>query len=55
VNPTQTPVTVSITGNQVVPMGGGAVDSTGATPGTLSMNAVTSVTVGATTAEIVLH
>ncbi|HEX8792865.1 MAG TPA: putative glycoside hydrolase [Polyangiaceae bacterium] len=55
VNPSSAPVTVSITGNQVVPMGGGAVDTTGATPGTLSMNAVTSVTVGPTTAEIVLH
>ncbi len=55
VNPTSSPVTVTISGNQVVPMGGGAVDSTGATPGTLSMNAVTSVTVGATTAQIVLH
>ncbi len=55
VNPSGSPVTVSITGNQVVPMGGGAVDTTGATPGTLSMNAVTSVTVGPTTAEIVLH
>ncbi len=55
VNPTASPVTVSIAGNQVVPMGGGAVDSTGAPPGSLAMNAVTSVTVGATTAEIVLH
>ncbi len=55
VNPTSSPVTVSIAGNQVVPMGGGAVDSTGAPPGSLAMNAVTSVTVGATTAEIVLH
>jgi hypothetical protein len=55
VNPSSSPVTVTITGNQVVPMGGGAVDSTGATPGSLSMNAVTTVTVGATTAEIVLH
>ena len=55
VNPTSSPVTVTITGNQVVPMGGGAVDTTGAIPGTLSMNAVTSITVGPTTAEIVLH
>jgi len=55
VNPTSSPVTVTISGNQVVPMGGGAVDSTGTGPGSLSMNAVTSVTVGPTTAEIVLH
>lgn len=55
VNPASAPVTVTITGNQVVPMGGGPVDSTGATPGSLAMNAVTSVTVGPTTAEIVLH
>ena len=54
-NPTQTPVTVSITGNRVVPTGGGAVDTSGATPGSLAMNAVTSVTVNPTQAEIVLH
>jgi hypothetical protein len=55
VNPTASPVTVTITGTEVVPSGGGAVDTSGTAPGTLSMNAVTSVVVGATTAAIVLH
>jgi hypothetical protein len=39
---------------RVVPSGGGAVDATGAEPGTLAMQPVTMVSVGATTAEIVL-
>jgi hypothetical protein len=56
VNPTASPVTVPLGGTfqQVVPTGGGAVDTTGATPGTLSMTSVTSVSVGATTAVVVL-
>jgi hypothetical protein len=56
VNPTSSPVTVQLAGTyrNVVPTGGGAVDTTGATPGSLSMSSVTSVTVGATTAAIVL-
>ncbi|MGH7440387.1 MAG: putative glycoside hydrolase, partial [Polyangiaceae bacterium] len=55
VNPGSSPVTVTITGNRVVPSGGGAVGTSGATPGTLTMTAVTSVVVGATGAEILLH
>jgi Hypothetical glycosyl hydrolase family 15 len=55
VNPSPSPVTVSITGNQVVPSGGGAVDSNGDTPGTVTTTAVTSVTLAATSAAIVLH
>lgn len=56
VNPSSSPVTVQLGGTwqHVVPAGGGAVDTSGATPGTLSMQPVTSVTVGPTTAEIVL-
>jgi hypothetical protein len=56
VNPTASPVNVSLGGtyNLVVPSGGGAVDTTGATPGTFTTQAVTSVTVGATTAAIVM-
>jgi hypothetical protein len=55
VNPTSSPVTVSLGGTfqQVTPTGGGAVDTNGDTPGTLSMQPVTSVIVGATTAVIV--
>jgi hypothetical protein len=55
VNPGSSPVTVTITGNRVVPSGGGAVGTSGATPGTLTTTAVTSVMVAATGAEIVLH
>jgi hypothetical protein len=57
VNPTSTAVNVALGGtyNQVIPMGGGAVDDNGDTPGSLSMQSVTSVSVGATTAVIVLH
>jgi hypothetical protein len=55
VNPSGTPVTVALAGQQVVPSGGGQVPTTGTAPGTLTMNAVTSVTVGATSAAIVLH
>jgi hypothetical protein len=55
VNPSSSPVMVSMTGNRVVPTGGGAVPASGGPPGSLSMAAVTSVTVAATGAEIVLH
>jgi len=56
VNPSSAPVTVSLgaTYQQVVPMGGGAVDTTGTAPGSLMMMPVTQVVVGATSAEIVL-
>jgi hypothetical protein len=55
VNPSGSPVTVTLAGQQVVPSGGGLVPATGTAPGSLTMNAVTSVTVGATSAEVVLH
>jgi hypothetical protein len=57
VNPTASPVTVSLGGTfqQVVPSGGGLVDTSGTAPGTLTMQSVTSVTVGATTAVVVLN
>ncbi len=56
VNPTSSAVNVSLGGtyNQVVPSGGGAVDANGDTPGTLSMQSVTQVSVGATAAVLVL-
>ncbi len=55
VNPSSSSVTVSITGNQVVPSGGGAVDAAGDTPGTTSTTPVTSVTLAATSAAVVMH
>jgi hypothetical protein len=55
VNSSATPVTVTITGQQVVPSGGGAIDAAGDEPGTVTSTAVTSVVVGATSAAIVLH
>jgi hypothetical protein len=55
VNPSGAPVTVALAGQQVVPSGGGQVPTAGTAPGTLTTNAVTSVTVGATSAEVVLH
>jgi len=55
VNPSGTAVTVTISGQQVVPSGGGAVDTAGDEPGTTTTSAVTSVVVGATSAAIVLH
>ena len=55
VNPGASPVTVAISGNRVVPSGGGAVGTSGAAPGTVTTTAVTSVVVGATSAEIVLN
>jgi hypothetical protein len=57
VNPSGAAVNVSLGGtfNQVVPMGGGAVDTTGAAPGMITMQSVTSVSVPATGAVIVVH
>jgi Hypothetical glycosyl hydrolase family 15 len=55
VNPSPNPVTVTIAGNQVVPNGGGAVDTAGDEPGTFTTQAVTSVTLAATSAAIVMH
>jgi Hypothetical glycosyl hydrolase family 15 len=56
VNPGASMVTVALGGTyqRVVPSGGGAVDATGAEPGTLSMQSVTSIAVQPATAEIVL-
>ena len=56
VNPTSSPVTVSLGGTyqQVTPTGGGAVDTSGTAPGSLSTQSVTQVTVGATTAVVVM-
>ena len=57
VNPSSSPVTVSLAGTfrHVVPSGGGAVDTAGTATGVLTMTNVTSLTIGAATAEIVLH
>ena len=54
-NPSSAPVTVTIAGQQVVPSGGGAVDTGGDEPGTVTTTAVTSVTLAATSAAIVLN
>jgi hypothetical protein len=56
VNPSSSPVAVSLgsTYQQVLPDGGGAVDTSGAAPGSLTMGSVTSVEVGPTTAVILL-
>ena len=56
VNPSPTAVTVDLGGTyqRVVPSGGGAVDTSGVAPGSLSMQAVTTLNVAATSAEIVL-
>jgi hypothetical protein len=56
VNPSSSPVTVQLgaTYQQVVPSGGGQVDAAGDLPGSLTTQPVTSVMVGATTAEVVL-
>jgi hypothetical protein len=56
VNPTSSPVNVSLGGtfNLVVPSGGGAVDTSGTPPGSITTQSVTSVNVGATTAAIIL-
>ena len=55
-NPTSSSVNVPLgaTYQQVTPSGGGPVDATGATPGSLTMQPVPSVSVGATTAVILL-
>jgi Hypothetical glycosyl hydrolase family 15 len=57
VNPSFSPVTVQLgsTLQQVVPSGGGAVDTTGMASGTLTRMPVTSVVVGATSAVILLQ
>jgi hypothetical protein len=56
VNPSSSSVVVALGGtfNLVVPSGGGAVDTSGTAPGSITTQSVTSVTVGATTAAIVL-
>ncbi len=56
VNPGGSAVTVSLGGTyqRVVPSGGGAVDGSGAEPGSLSMTAVTSIQVQPASAEIIL-
>ncbi|HEY1957270.1 MAG TPA: putative glycoside hydrolase [Polyangiaceae bacterium] len=56
VNPTASSVTVALGGTyqEVTPSGGGAVDASGNPPGTLTMTAVTQVTLAPTTAAIVL-
>lgn len=57
VNPSGTAVNVDLGGSyqRVVPSGGGVVDESGKAPGSLGMSAVTSVSVAATSAEIILH
>jgi hypothetical protein len=57
VNPSSSPVNVQLgaTFQRVVPSGGGAVDTAGTSSGSLTTTPVTSVNVGATTAEIVLN
>jgi hypothetical protein len=57
VNPSSSPVTVQLgaTQQQVTPSGGGAVDATGNTSGSLTRMPVTSVVVGATSAVILLR
>jgi hypothetical protein len=57
VNPSSAPVTVSLgaTFRHVVPTGGGAVDTSGAVSGSVTTPAITSIMVGATSAEIVLN
>jgi putative glycosyl hydrolase-like family 15 (GHL15) protein len=57
VNPSPAPVTVQLGGTfqLVVPTGGGAVDSSGTAGGSLTRMPVTAVTVGATSAAIVLR
>jgi hypothetical protein len=56
VNPTSSPVTVQLgaTRQKLVPSGGGSVDASGSTPGSVAMQAVTSVVVGATSAVVLL-
>jgi hypothetical protein len=56
VNPSPSPVTVTLgaTMQEVVPQGGGAIDAAGDTPGSITMTPVTSITVPATGAVILL-
>jgi len=56
VNPSAAAVTVALGGTyqRVVPSGGGAVDTSGTEPGSLSMSPVTSIQVQPVSAEIVL-
>ena len=56
VNPSNAPVNVTLGGtyNLVVPTGGGAVDTSGTAPGSITTQSVTQVNVGATTAAIIL-
>ncbi len=55
VNPTGAAIDFTIAGMQVTPTGGGAVPTSGLAPGGLSMTAVTSVSVPAHSAAVVLH
>ncbi len=57
VNPSSSAVTVTLgaTYQEVVPSGGGPVDASGMTSGSVAMMPVTSVTVGATSAVILLQ
>ena len=56
VNPTAAAVTVPLTGamKRVVPSGGGAVDASGTAPGTIATTDVTSISVAAHGAEVLL-
>jgi hypothetical protein len=54
VNPSSSPVTVTIQGNQVLPQGGGAIDMAGTEPGTVTTAPVTAVSVPGPGAAIVL-
>jgi len=57
VNPSSAPVTVDLGGTfqRLVPSGGGAVDASGNAPGSTTQQAVNSLSVAATSAEIILH
>ncbi len=57
VNPSSTPATVELGGTyqRLVPSGGGAVDDSGNASGSMSMQAVTSLTLAATSAEIIVQ
>ena len=56
VNPTSSPITVQLgaTRQELVPSGGGSVDASGNAPGSVAIQPVTSVVVGATTAVVLL-
>jgi hypothetical protein len=56
VNPSSSPVNVTLGGsmNLVMPSGGGAIDASGTGPGSVTMMPVTSITVAATGAAILL-